>query len=202
MKYLRCILLAGLGLIAPLSAEVVYHEDFPDHRDPTRYTRIAAASEDWEILEENGQRFMRVHIQPSEQRRRGLVVWDLAPIHFTRLGVELRAVGTDGAPVRFSIAAQDRFTSSYVFKPSGPIGEDWTPFQVNLPADLERIFLRGKEISPFVHGRGDELTTWEGVDFSNIGFKTLFFHLDVPTRSPLLDKTYAVDFKLLQLSKN
>jgi len=207
-----CLLLAVLSAHGTLRAsepEVAYRETFPAHRDPSRYTRIAAASKNWEVVEESGCRFLRVTVSPTPGNLRGLVVWDLAPIQFNALAVRARVSGTDGAPVFLEFAANDRAGNAYLFRPFGeskekrtPLPSDgsWAEFKIAIPGDLVKIFTQGKEVSPYVHGRGEALTTWEGTDFSNIGYCTLYFHTDVPKDSPLIGKSFTVDIEGLELS--
>lgn len=193
-------------------SRVVYHETFPDFRDPAHYTRIAESCSDWKILTgPDGTRFMRVTVAPTPGHLRALVVWDLVPIQFNGFSLEIRVSGTDGAPVYLGSAAIDRSGSSFVFKSYGetgtgktplPLPSDgaWTRYEVAIPADLKTIHMQGREISPFVHGRGDALTTWEGMDFSNRAFTTLFLHPEVPAGSPLIGKTFTIDFRLIELT--
>lgn len=212
---MRLAIYWGLLAFAPLTwaqdgiERVAYRETFPDYADPSRYIRIAQASDSWEILEDDEGRFIRVTIKPTEIYRRALIVWDLAPIHFSELKIEVRARGLDGENAFFKAAVSDRFGSSFVLKDLGQTGDgtgrqslsgdSWLTYRAVLPGDVDRIYERGKEVSPFVFGRGDRLASWENVDFSNRGFKTLFFHVDFPSDSPLLGQTMEVDLRLLEL---
>jgi len=208
MKPLLFLLLAAS---CAAEARVVYHETFPDFRDPGHYTRIAEGCSDWKILSEpDGTRFMRVTVATTPGHPRALVVWDLVPIQFNGFSVEVRVSGTEGAPVYLGSAAMERNGSSFVFKSYGETGSGtkpmplpsdgaWTRYEVSIPADLKTIHTQGREISPFVHGRGDALTTWEGMDFSNRAFTTLFLHPEVAPGSPLAGRTFTVDFRLIEL---
>ena len=209
-----CMLLAALsahGTLRSSEPEVAYRETFPAHRDPSRHIRIAAASKNWEVVEEDGRRFLRVTVTPAPGNLRGLVVWDLAPVQFNALAVRARVNGTGGAPVFLEFAANDRAGNGYVFRPFGeskesapriPLPSDgsWAELKIAIPGDLVKIFTKGREISPYVHGRGEALTTWESTDFSNIGYCTLYFHADVPKDSPLIGKSFTVDLDGLELS--
>jgi|GEM_PF-784716 hypothetical protein len=212
-RFYQKFALAAVLAAPPLHAQIAYRETFPEHRNPAQYIRIAAAGEKWEILkDDDGARFMRVTMLPLENRPRALVVWDLAPLQFNRLSVRVRVNGSGAAPVFLSLSASDRFGSSYTFKPFGkadgaprkplPAGGAWATYSARTPDDLASIFERGKEVSPYVHGRGEAVTTWENVDFKNIGFKTLHFQIDVLKNSVLMGKPFSVDFKLLELAND
>jgi len=204
-------LLEAAPMVQSAGSHVIYHETFPDYRDPTRYTRIAQACKDWQILTgPDGIRFMRVTVAPTAGRLRALILWDLPPIQFDRFAVEVRVNDTGGAPVYLESAAGDRDGSAFFFKTYGetgggakrttlPTDGTWARYGVAIPGDLTKILTQGKEVSPYVHGPGDALTSWEGVDFSNRGFTALYFHADVPPGSPLIGKTYTIDFRLLEL---
>lgn len=202
---LLCLLLAG-SLSASTPEPLAYLETFPPERKPSRYLRIAQAAESWEILEENGIRFLRVTIQPTARRQQGLIVWDLAPVQFLKLAVEVRP----SAPgIYFHAASQDRQGASYQFKYFGETEaggkrralnpNQWNRYEVRLPNDLERVRVRGEEVSPFVHAAGEELSRWESIDFDNLGHKTLYFHAALLPNSPHLGKTITVDFRFLEL---
>ncbi|TSA35044.1 MAG: hypothetical protein D4R65_05165 [Verrucomicrobiaceae bacterium] len=211
MKPLLSSALLFFAAACAAEARVVYHETFPDFRDPGHYTRIAESCSDWKILTEpDGTRFMRVTVAPVPGHPRALVLWDLVPIQFNSFSIEVRIKGTDGAPVYLGSAAMERNGSSFVFKSFGETGSDskplplpadgsWARYEVSIPADLKTIHMEGKEVSPFVHGIGDALSTWEGMDFSNRAFTALFLHPEVPPASPLIGKTFTIDFRLLEL---
>lgn len=204
-------LLAAACTACAGESRVVYHETFPDFRDPAHYTRIAGGCNDWKILTDpDGTRFMRVTVAPVPGHLRALILWDLVPVQFNRFSIEVRANGTDGAPVYLGSAAMERNGSSFVFKSYGETGSgtkplplpsdgSWVRYEAAIPADLKSIHVEGKEISPFVHGQGAALTSWEGMDFSNRAFVNLFLHPEVPAGSPLIGKTFTLDFRLLEL---
>jgi len=197
---------ACLGDGGEARPRAVYRETFPDHRDASRYTRIAEASETWRVAEENGERFLRVTARPTRDHRRALVVWDLAPLQFDKLSVRVRA-GTSG--VRLSGAVVDRSGTSYLFESFGREGDGrktvahdggWTTYTVRFPEDLRRIRRRGDEVSPFVHGPGEDVERWESIDFTNRGYKTIFFHLTFEGDSPAIGQEARLDLKDLELS--
>ncbi len=209
MNKLACIAWSCALVFA--RAETVYFETFPEHRDPSRYTRIAQMAEKWEVQKDaDGARFLRVTMQPETSRRKGLVVWDLAPIHFDSLQVEVR---TDAAsPVFLSLAVNDRFGNAYLFAPYGksataqrkplPTGETWTRYIAKIPTDITRMYRQGKEIAPFLHGRGEAVSDWKNVDLTNLGMKILHFEVLVPPNSPLIGKEFTFDFRYLRLEVN
>jgi len=191
------------------SARVAYRETFPAFHNPHRFIRTAAAADGWEVLEEpGGGRFLRVTLTPQADRLRALVIWDLAPLQFNRLAVRMRS----DAPIFLSGVGNDRFGNAYFFKPYGEAGEgggkrvplpangQWTDYRIEFPRDLVKITGRGREVSPFVFGSGEALADWEGVDFTNLGIKAIFFHLDTPAKSPSLGRPMHVDFQFLELS--
>jgi len=193
---------------APAS-EVVYREQFSDFGNPSQYLRIARAAEAWEILEENGERFLRVYFEPTQSERTGLVVWDLAPLQFDSLVIEIRPVGTLASRVFVRANLFDRDGTTYTFHPyhgnrarseTAPLTEDqWNRYALAIPEDLARIFARGAEVAPFLHGQGEKVEAWESVDFENRGYRTLHFNLNFPVGSPALDERIALDFKGLTL---
>jgi len=209
LKHLALGVLMGLHAGAgPARADIVFRETFPEHRDPERYTRIAQAAEAWRIVEENGERIMRVTVIPEAGRKRGLVIWDLPPMQFNGLSIQVRA---DKPGLLLSGAIVDRFGNSYVFKPFGATSDgqrerlvasdgSWSTYKLTLPEDLRRIRQRGREVTPFVHAAGEDIEGWETLDFSNRGYKTLFFHLEFPPNTPLVDQEVHIDLKLLELT--
>jgi len=205
------LFLSAVCAVCAGEPRIAYHETFPDYRDPAHYTRIALAARDWKILTgPDGSRFMRVTIAPKPGQPGALILWDLVPIQFNRFSVEVRLSGTDGAPVYLGSSAEDCRDASFSFKSYGETGAgakrmplpadgSWTRYEVAIPADLTKIQTRGKEVTPCRYGRGEALTSWEGVNFSNHGFTVLYFNVDVPPQSPLIGKTCTLDFRHLEL---
>jgi len=195
---------------APAS-EVVYQEQLSDLGNPSQYLRIARAAERWEILEENGERFLRVYFEPTQSERTGLVVWDLAPLQFDSLVIEIRPVGASASRVFVRANLFDREGTTYSFHPfcgnrarskAAPLVEgQWNRYALAIPRDLDRILARGAEVAPFLHGQGETVEAWESVDFENRGYRTLHFNLNFPAGSPALAERVAIDFKGLTLSR-
>jgi hypothetical protein len=182
---------------------IIYRETFSPLGNPAQYLRIARAAEDWEIIEQDGERVLRVYFEPTNAQRGGLVVWDLVPMQFRHLSIQVRPQQADAVPVFMHATLFDREGTSYTFRPFSGDGNDraslnddtWNEYAHSIPNGLTRIFARGAEVAPFLHGRGDQLEAWDTVDFENRGFRTLHFHIDFAPNSPAIGKRVAIDFK-------
>lgn len=192
----------------PVEAQtIVYRETFSSLGNPTQYLRIARAAEDWEIIEANGERWLRVYFEPSPNERSGLVVWDLVQMQFVDLSIEVRPQSANVGRVFLHATLFDREGTTYQFKPFGTADSQratltpgkWNPYSHSIPDGLARIFVRGAEVAPFLHGRGEQVQAWDSIDFSNRGYRTLHFNVDFASDSPAIGNRVYVDFKALTL---
>jgi hypothetical protein len=185
---------------------IIYRESFSTLGNPAQYLRIARAAEDWEIVEADGERWLRVYFEPSSERI-GLVVWDLVQTHFKNISIQVRPQAEGIGRVFLQANLFDREGSTYSFHPFGnqavqrqPLkAGEWNDYSRSIPADLATIFMRGAEVAPFLHGRGDQVEAWDSIDFTNRGYRTLHFNIEFAANSPAIGKRVYVDFKALTL---
>jgi hypothetical protein len=185
------------------TGSIIYRETFSPLGNPAQYLRIARAADDWEIIEQDGERVLRVYFEPTRAERVGLVVWDLVPTQFRHLSIEVRPQQADAVPVFIHANLFDREGTNYTFHSFSGGGNDraslkggtWNEYAHSIPNGLTRIFARGAEVAPFLHGRGDAVEAWDTVDFENRGYRTIHFHIEFAANSPAIGKRVTIDFK-------
>lgn len=188
---------------------VVYRETFDGGRNPAQVLRIAQGVERWEVVrEKEGEgAFLRVHARPTAARPEFLVVWDLAPLQFRRLRVEIRPNGI-GAEAGLQVVAnlEDRAGVAYAGRPwaGGPEGQagrglvagEWNLVSLRLPEDLLGASRGGKALlSPTGEPLGPE------PNFTNLGIRTIYFNFRLPPNSPWLGTAFTVDLRHLTLTE-
>ena len=175
------------GVIATLAnaseggaRHLVYHENFAPYRSLDKHIRIAQAFESWELERDQAGRYLRLEVNPKKGFNRALLVWDLAPIRFQELSVLVKALEPKDYELELSLALKDVNGRSFVVEltPVGDATDGWRCYTASLRENTKQIYDKGKEVSPFVHGRGEVKTNFEGFDFDNVGFEAIFMHVD------------------------
>lgn len=189
------------------SDRIVYREKFEGWRNPEQYLRIAKGVKRWEVIREGGEVFLRVHACPTATRPEILVVWDLAPIQFRKLSLEIRPNAAEAeAEMYLQVTWEDRSGVGYAgrFFGAGTKREGrgslqsgkWNFYGLAIPQDLLGASRGGKEL---LSETGDVLGAEP--NFSNAGYKTLYLNFSFPAHSPLLGKEFTLDLKNLTLTE-
>ncbi|MDQ8193696.1 hypothetical protein QEH59_04635 [Coraliomargarita sp. SDUM461004] len=157
---------------------LVYYENFAPYRNVEKQIRIAQAFGSWSVANDRNGRYLHTVVDPTKGFERALLVWDLMPIRFQELSILIKALEPTDRTINMSLALEDVKGRSFVveFRPVGKAADGWVLYVASLREDTKRIYDRGKEISPFVHGRGEAKTSFEGFDFDNVAFKAIFMH--------------------------
>ncbi|MGZ0654372.1 hypothetical protein ACWPKO_17930 [Coraliomargarita sp. W4R53] len=183
-SFARVCLFGALAAVVNASehgaSHLVYHENFAPYRSLDKHIRIAQAFESWDLERDAAGRYLSLEINPEKGFNRALLVWDLAPIRFQQLSILVKALEPVDYELELSLALKDVNGRSFVVElnPSGESFDGWMCYTASLREDTKQIYDQGKEVSPFVHGRGEVKTSFEGFDFDNVGFEAIFMHVD------------------------
>ncbi len=205
--FLGCVGWMAMGPGAEAADRVVYRETFDGWRNPAQCLRIAQGVERWEVVREKEGAFLRIHARPTAARPEFLVVWDLAPLQFRRLKVEIRPEGI-GADAGLQVVAnlEDRAGLALAGRPwaAGPEGKaggglipgEWNPVSWGLPEDLVGASRGGKALlAPTGKPLGPD------PDFANLGIRAIYFNFRLPANSPWLGTAFTVDLRDLTLTE-
>jgi len=189
--FLSLFLFCGICFAAQ-SERACYYETFAVGKDYSRILRTAWAARSWEIVEKaspDSGRILRVHFRFDEKHPRALLIFDLPPTHLIRLQLRVRNPEETGAPVQFSVNITDISGMGLVLEGIQlPADGKWIDYAASVDKQLKEIHRRGKVVAePFGPDERDSLAV-----------NGLFFQISLPEKSPLQNRDFDLEFKILE----
>lgn len=169
-----------------------YYETFADGKDYSRVLRTAWAARGWEIIEKTpggSGGILRVHFRFDEKYERALLIFDIPPVHMTRLQLRVRNPEETGAPVQFSVNITDVSGTGLVLTGVQlPADGKWSTYEVVADKQLKEIHRRGKVVAELLSPKDRDALAIDG----------LFFQISLPENSLVQNRDFDLEFELLE----